>query len=93
MQLSISLTVEQEQELEGLVARHAKPYIREKAAAILKVAHGQSGVAVAGSGLLRKRRKNTVYDWVHRYQAEGVQGLFVRKGRGLKPAFSPCPRK
>lgn len=89
MKLKILLSIEQRKELEELVARHPKAYMREKAAAILKIAQGQSGVEVAQSGLLRKRRKNTVYDWVHRYQAEGIEGLLVRKGRGLKPAFSP----
>ena len=30
-----------------------------------------------------------VVQFVHRYLAEGVEGLFIRPGRGRKPAFSP----
>ncbi len=93
MRLSVLLSDSQEQELQEIVAHHPKAYIREKAAAILKIAQGQSGVSVAQNGLLRKRRKNTVYDWVHRYEAEGISGLLVRKGRGLKPSFSPSASK
>ncbi|MDR6565032.1 MULTISPECIES: helix-turn-helix domain-containing protein [unclassified Arcicella] len=89
MRLIVTLSDSQEQELQDLVIHHPKAYIREKAAAILKIAQGQSGVDVAQNGLLRKRRKNTVYDWVHRYQAEGISGLLVKKGRGLKPSFFP----
>jgi transposase len=89
MQHKISLTSEQKHELENLLLHHDKPYIREKAAAILKVAQGQSGVHVAKEGLLKKRRKNTVYDWIYRYQSEGIAGLFIKKGRGRKASFFP----
>ncbi|MEA5259439.1 helix-turn-helix domain-containing protein [Arcicella aquatica] len=88
-QLIVTLSDSQEQELQDLVAHHPKAYIREKACAILKIAQGHPGIWVAQNGLLRKRRKNTVYDWVHSYQTQGITGLFVKKGRGLKPSFSP----
>ena len=68
---------------------HPKPYMRERAATVLKVAGGQSGRQVAMSGLLRIRDKDTVYRWVRRYRAEGIRGLGLRPGRGRKPAFSP----
>ena len=65
------------------------PYLRERAAALLKIGDGQSGRAVAADGLYRQRWEGTVYDWVRRYRAEGVKGLVIRPGRGRKPAFSP----
>jgi transposase len=87
--LEIELTVEQRQELEEARDNHKKPYVRERAAAILKIADGMSGRSVALFGLLKQRDPDTVYSWFHRYNAEGLAGLQVRSGRGRKPAFSP----
>jgi transposase len=87
--LKIVLTEVQRRELERIRDHHERPYVRERAAAILKVAVGHSGRQVALHGLLRVRAEQTVYDWIHRYEAEGTPGLLVQKGRGRKPAFSP----
>lgn len=64
----------------------AKPYLRERAAAILKVAEGQGITAVAHNGLLQRRKADTVCSWVHAYEQAGMAGLGIRKGRGRKPA-------
>jgi len=85
----LPLTAEQRAELVYLRDHAPKPYIREKAAALIKVADGQPVYKVAQYELLKPRKPDTVTDWVERYQAEGVKGLYVRKGRGRKPAFSP----
>lgn len=69
--------------------RAEKAYLRERAAALLKIAAGQSVHAVAKTGLLRPRQPDTVYDWLNRYEAEGVDGLIIRDGRGRKPAYEP----
>ncbi len=87
--LRISLTAEQSSELEQARDHSDKPYMRERACAILKIASGMSGRQVAQQGLLKKRRKDTIYEWVNRYKAEGISGLQIRSGRGRKPAFSP----
>jgi transposase len=63
--------------------------MRERAAAMLKVANGHSGRDVALNGLYKERDPDTIYSWVRRYQAEGVPGLIIRQGRGRKAAFSP----
>ena len=69
---------------------HGRPaYLRERAAALLKVAAGIPAAWVARDGLLRPREPMTVYEWLNRYQAEGIVGLTIRPGRGRKPAFSP----
>ena len=87
--LNLDLTPFQRSELETAVKEHPKAYIRERASALLQIADGASGRWVAEKGLLIKRRKNTVYDWVHRYKVEGFQGLFTRPGRGRKASFFP----
>ena len=69
--------------------RAEKPYLRERAAALLKIAAGQSPHAVAQAGLLRPRQPDTVYEWLNRYEATGVDGLTIRDGRGRKPAYEP----
>ena len=92
--LSLKLSDDERRELEGIRDHHELPYVREKAAALLKIHAGMSGRQVALTGLLKRRRPDTIYDWVRRYQAEGVEGLKVRPGRGQKPAFSPsAPRR
>ena len=89
MQLTILLSELEKSALEKVVSSHEKPYMRERASAILKIASGQSGIEVAFNGLLKKRRKNTVYEWVKSYQALGIDGLAQKAGRGRKPSFSP----
>ncbi len=82
----------QRRELDVARRTHPKAYVREKAAAILKVADGQAIRQVALSGLLRQRHPETVSDWIRDYQRQGLTGLQVQAGRGRKPAFSPSTR-
>lgn len=87
--LEITLTAEQRRELETLRDQSEKPYLRERAAAILKVAQGMTARQVALQGLLKPRHPDTVYAWIHRWQSLGSAGLCIQAGRGRKPAFSP----
>ena len=87
--LQIELSEEEKAELEEIRGTAAQAYMRERATAILKVAEGQASYAVAQKGLLKTRQYQTVLTWVKRYQAEGVDGLKIRPGRGRKPAFFP----
>ena len=89
-QRQVSLQAAQERELTWARKHHAKAYVRERAAAILKVAAGASMRQVAAHGLLQTRTEEAVSAWLDRYLEEGLTGLQVRKGRGRKPAFSPC---
>lgn len=86
----VQLTVAQAQELRWVRDHHEKAYVRERAAAILKVANGDSMLQVALYGLLKPRRYETISEWITRYEHDGVQGLQMQAGRGRKPAFSPC---
>lgn len=87
--LQLTLTAAQRGELSKLRDTAPLPYLRERAAALLKIADGQSGRGVAQQGLLRPRDPDTIYTWVKRYQADGITGLTIKPGRGRKPAFSP----
>jgi hypothetical protein len=89
--LEVTLTAHQQQELEQARDNHPKPYVREAAAAILKVAAGQSARQVALFGLLRPRDPESVSGWIERYQQSGIKGLLVSDGRGRKAAFFPSP--
>jgi hypothetical protein len=91
---ALDLSAEQHRALLWLRDHHPKPYVRERAAALLQVAAGRRVRHVALRGLLRPRAEETVAAWVRRYRAEGAPGLAVRPGRGRKPAFSPgAPRR
>ena len=85
----LELNATQEAELIKARDSHSKPYVRERAAAILKVGAGQSIRQVALNGLLKPRDPERVKEWIERYLEEGLKGLLVREGRGRKPSFSP----
>jgi len=88
--LELDLSKEEREELEQIRDHHPKPYMRERATALLKIADGWSGLRVSREGLLKPRDPDTIYRWVRRYKEEGVAGLEIRKGRGRKPAYFPC---
>jgi hypothetical protein len=81
---ALSLTEEQRQELLRLRDHDPRPYVRERGAAILKIAQGLPPHRVARSGLLKPRDPDTVYAWLDRHQAEGVAGLIARPQGGSR---------
>ena len=87
--LKVELDAEARAALERMRDRAAKPYLRVRAAAILKVADGQTAKQVAATGLLKPMDEETVQGFVHRYQQSGIEGLHILAGRGRKPAFPP----
>jgi hypothetical protein len=64
--LTVELTEEQKQELRRVRDHHSKAYVRVKAAAILKVADGQSRRHLALYGLLKPMAQETVSQWIKR---------------------------
>ena len=81
---TLQLSPEQRAELEKIRDRAPRAYMREKAAALLKIADGMSPHAVALSGLLRCRDPDTVYAWLDHYELTGT--LKVRPAcRGHSP--------
>jgi transposase len=86
---TLTLTAAEQQALEAVAQHEPTPYLRERAAALLKIAAGRSPHWVARHGLLVGRDPDTVYGWLNRYEAERQAHQAVGAGRGRKPAFSP----
>lgn len=79
---SVSLTEQQRQQLEEARDHHHNPFVRERSAAILKIAEGKSPHWVATAGLLRPRDPDTVYRWLNAYLDEGMAGLLAHQQGG-----------
>jgi hypothetical protein len=82
-------TPEQETELIRTRDHDPRPYLRERAAALLKIAAGMSPHAVARTGLLKPREPDTVYTWLNDFIRDGrlhprpaCRGPFSPGGRG-----------
>jgi hypothetical protein len=84
---TLNLTEVQRQELLQLRDHDPRPYVRERGAAILKIADGQSPHHVATTGLLRPRDPDTVYAWLGRYEAEGAAGLIAHPQGGSRGRY------
>jgi hypothetical protein len=74
--------------VDGAGADHARRNARSSCKGI-SARTGKSVAEVARSGLLRRRRWETVADWLVRFEAKGIGGLYIEAGRGRKPAFFP----
>jgi hypothetical protein len=79
---TLSLGDAHRQELLQLRDPDPRPYVRERAAAMLKIADGASPHRVATCGLLKPRDPDTLYAWLDRYQAAGVAGLIAHPQGG-----------
>lgn len=62
-----------------------RPDVRERCAAVLKVADGQSPHSVALTGLLRPRDPDTVYEWLNNFEHQGIEGLIGGRQGGSRP--------
>lgn len=87
--IRVSLSETQREELVKTRDQHPKAFLRERAAAVLKVADGALLSTVAERGLLKRHEPETVHLWIKRYLHAGVAGWQVQAGRGRKPKFSP----
>jgi hypothetical protein len=84
---TLSLTDEQRQELLRLRDHDARPYVRERGAALLKIAEGDTAHRVAKRGLLKPRDPDTAYSWLDLYQASGAQGLIAHPQGGSRGRY------
>lgn len=85
---TLTLTAEERAALIDHRDHDSQPQVRERCAALLKVADGQSANWIAQYGLLKVHPVETVYNWLNLYEAEGLTGLIRRlhggkRGRGL----------
>lgn len=71
-QRRLELTDEQRQALQEQRDHDPRPYVRERCAALLKIAAGQSPHRVARHGLLKPRDPDAVYAWLDYYQSGGL---------------------
>jgi hypothetical protein len=62
---------------------HPQPYVRERCAALLKIADGQSPHAVARHGLLKPRKPDTVYSWLDWYERDGISSVLWFQQGGI----------
>lgn len=83
----LNLTPERRCELEDRRDHDRRPYMRERAAALLKIADGMAPFAVARVGLLKPRQPDTLYRWLNAYERDGLAALVAkpRGHRGLAP--------
>jgi hypothetical protein len=84
---TLTLTPAQRADLERTRGRDRRPYLRERAAAVLKVAAGSTARQVALHGLPTARKPETLYRWLDAYERRGLAGL-VQRPRGHR-GFSP----
>jgi hypothetical protein len=81
-QRTIRLKTREQRELEYYRDHDARPYVRERCGAVLKVAGGQTPHAVARQGLLKPRDPDTLYGWLDVYEEEGMAGLLIHQQGG-----------
>jgi len=81
-QRTIRLKTREQRELEYYRDHDARPYVRERCGAVLKVAGGQTPHAVARQGLLKPRDPDTLYGWLDMYEEEGMAGLLIHQQGG-----------
>ena len=84
---TLSLSQDQETELTELRNQTQQEYVRERCAALLKIAGGQAAHWVALNGLLKVRQPDTVYNWLDIYEAEGIAGLQVHQQGGNQRGY------
>ncbi len=75
---TLTLTPTQSQELRDHRDHDPHPYMRERCAALIKIAEGKNPHWVARHGLLKARDPDTLYAWLNIYEAQGMSGLRQR---------------
>lgn len=83
-QRRLDLTEDQRHDLLAARDHDPRPYVRERCAAVLKIAEGVAPYAVARHGLLKPRDPDTLYGWLAHYQRDGLAGLLAHQQGGLR---------
>lgn len=86
---TLSLTEQERAQLEQIRDRDPKPYRRERAAALLKVADGIPAVTVALKGLLKPRHPETILIWLNQYQQSRTIPYQPARRKRLSPPGCP----
>jgi len=83
-QRTLTITVDQRERLTQLRDHDSRPQVRERCAALLKVADGARPHWVARLGLLKPRDADTVYAWLTLFETEGLTGLLAHPHGGYR---------
>ena len=83
--LKITLDEQQRAALEQGYRNGKIHSFRQHCQIVLLKAQGRKSQEIAA---LLGCHQNSVNDWLHRYQAEGIQGLHIKPGRGRKTILS-----
>ena len=83
----LNLTTTQEEALTQLRDQTQQEYVRERCAALLKIARGNSPHWVALHGLLKPRDPDTIYSWLEIYETEGIAGLQAHQQGGPRRRY------
>ena len=78
----LRLKTREQRELEHYRDHDARPYVRERCSALLRIAAGETARAVARHGVLKPRDPDTLYGWLQVYEEEGVAGLLAHQQGG-----------
>src|SRR5262245_22833136 len=94
---TVVLSWTQRRELEQARDHDPRPFVRERCAALLKIADGATAHAVARQGLLKPHDPDTLYAWLDRSATEGLAGLTGHRHGGyrrsrLRPAGAGSAR-
>ena len=84
---TLTLTDEEREQLIEHRDHDANPQVRERCAALVKIAEGQTAHAVARAGLLKPRDPDTIYGWLAVYEKQGLEGLLSRLHGGQRQRF------
>ena len=79
---TLRLKTREQRELEHYRNHDARPYVRERCSALLRIAAGEPPHAVARQGVLKPRDPDTLYGWLQVYEEEGVGGLVAHQHGG-----------
>ena len=79
---TLRLKTREQRELEHYRDHDARPYVRERCSALLRIAAGEPPHAVARQGVLKPRDPDTRYGWLDVYEEEGVAGLLAHQQGG-----------
>jgi hypothetical protein len=80
--LKLDLSEAEQVTLQEAARHHPHPDVRERCAALLKIADGQTPHWVALHGLYVSRDPDSVYQWLHWYQEYGIAALLSHRHGG-----------
>ena len=79
---TLRLKTREQGELEHYRDHDARPSVRERCSAVLRIAAGETPHAVARHGVLKPRDPDTRYGWLQIYEEEGIAGLVAHQQGG-----------